>query len=256
MQPRHFIVLLIAIFTVSSFSRIQPNRLSSRRAEDIFAADSGYVFKDKAVALQIRAMFKDVKPSADNDSVDINGSRYNTTDTIGKFYRHHNGNYIVCTKNIILVDQIEVHFVMEVEPDGNILRNEFFYDGMHLCCWDNMRDGFIRKDNYYFLKECGTGSGYCSTELYIFKELVSKDSLKPLNINYFMAPGIDDRAYQLQSDYTLHHNTLTVHYVLEKLKDTKRGYKVRNRKKFTIEYLEKQGNWTATDSTKLKNFYY
>lgn len=106
------------------------------------------------------------------------------------------------------------------------------------------------------MKECGTGSGYCSTELYIFKEIVKKDSLKPIITHYFMAPGIDDRAYQLQSKYALHNNILTVRYTLDKLKDTKRGYKVRKRKKFTIYYVEKQGNWIAIDSTRLKNFYY
>lgn len=256
MQHKFLLSISVALLSIVSFSAMKPKHLNGQqKLVDIFAADSVYIFKDKAIALQMKAMFKDAVPSPDNDSVDIIGSRYNTTDTIGKFYRHQNGNYIVCTKNIILIDQMEVHFVMEVKPDGSVLYNDFFYDGMYLCCGKNMRDGFLKHGKYYILKECGTGSGYCSTNLYIFKSLYDPSVTTPIRTKYFIAQCENGLACHLTSILNIHNDTVTVNYKSEKLKRGRKRDKVKTRERFRIDYVLTESGWRASDSTRLKNFY-
>lgn len=187
MQPKYLMPLAAIVLALVSFSAIRPKHLSTTQSTgDIFAADSGYIFKGDAISLHKAALdFETVFEKG--DTLDYSRSDLSARDTIGKFYRHSNGNYIVCTQPILYVPTPPVHYILEVTPTGKVVDFAEFSEGMYFCCWTNMRDGFLKHGNYYILKECGTGSGYCSTNLYIFKSPDAASITTPIRTKYFIA---------------------------------------------------------------------
>lgn len=255
MQPGYLIALAVTVLALFSFSAIRPKHLNTtQKTRDISAADSGYIFKDKALILH-KAVLHYETAFEEGDTLDYLRADIPPTDTIGKFYRHTNGNYMVCIQPILYFPTPPVHYILEVDPTGNIVDKDEFSDGMYFCCWKNMREGFVKQGGYYRLKECGTGSGYCSTNLYVFESLDSPGVSTPITTQYFLSLCEDGLACYLTSSINIQNDTITAHYTSEKLKIKEKISKVKRRERFTVQYTLNKSGWQALDSTQIKNFY-
>ncbi|MGK4568141.1 hypothetical protein [Flavobacterium sp. 3HN19-14] len=101
---------------------------------------------------------------------------------------------------------------------------------------------------YFGLRTCGTGSGYCASYLYLFKEITSQKSLKFIPENYWSS---FITAQDLTSKIELKKDELIMHYKLEKgeLNDSL-DFKVNETKIFDVKFIFKNKRWITTEKSK------
>jgi len=212
-----------------------------------FVSDSGYILKNEGIAflLQIK----------DTSTVNVNNSTFKNTDTIGKYYKTKTGNYIACIIDNIHPDKEWHPVVFEYKPDGEILKNEHFYGG-YLCCWKNHYEGFQKHGDYYSIKTCETGSGFCGGHINVFKKLepqliddIPTSAWSSLCALQAEGPAL---ACSMTSKISIKSDTVIVHYKLKTLEPDESedvNYKVINTEFFDIKYIKKETEWIATDTT-------
>jgi hypothetical protein len=216
--------------------------------------DSGYIKKAEALKLLVQTKYDMGYKPEDRDTLDLEASIYKFSDTIGKYYRMDNGNYLAFLRDIIHPDR-NIFTLLEINNKGNVLRAEPYYAGMHQCCWDKHYEGLKKYPGGYFGTEsCGTGSGYCSSDIYLFKNFSEQGH----GICSYVYSGWcvgGEIACQLTSDIDIKNDTVTMHYTMEHLKEKRNGkYKTVSSEKFDIKYVEREQGWVALDSTKIHEF--
>lgn len=246
------ITLTIFLLILTSFlwSNQQLKDLTFRKKnENLFSKDSGYIQKKDALSLLLKLNM--------NDTIDLDYIKLKDNDTIGKYYKKENSqNYYACITDIINPKYYPSHFILEVNPKGEILKNERYTNGFYLCCWKNEFEGFTKLNDYYFLKTCGTGSGFCSSEIYVFKEIIPQEKLNPILTSMFngMCESYKNKILSctLTSRIESKASSLVLHYKYNKGFITKsQKFKIKSTEIFDVEYIQKENNWIALDSTKL-----
>ena len=235
----YLIVLSFSALCLTHKSKYLPQVNKQDNIE--FTGDSGYILQPKAERL-LRAAYPD-----------STGLTYNTNinDTLGKYYKTISGNYMLC----LPIPGDPVHLVAEADLNGNIRNKEIFGMGMHHCCWNNNYEGFQKHGNYFSVKTCGTGSGFCSTEYYIFKSLIPQEKQESI-VGYFWSTSCDGKySCFMYSDIELRNDTVIMHYTLEK-GVLKKKFKPRKTEKFDVIYTGKNSKWIASDSTRLSDYHY
>jgi len=246
----HYILFTLGVISLlvcctRTLSNSNENHLPVR-----FVADSGYILKKEGIAflLQIK----------DTSTVNVNNSTFKNTDTIGKYYQTKNGNYLACVLDIIHPGNNRNPVVFGCKPDGTILKNEHFYGG-YLCCWNNNYEGFQKHGDYYSIKTCETGSGFCGGHINVFKEP------EPQTHDYipasawstwctYQAEGATALTSNITSTISLKSDTIMMHYKLETLEPDESedvNYKVINTEFFDIKYIERETGWEALDTINL-----
>lgn len=217
----------------------------------ILKGDSGFVsFKDgKKYLLEVKK----------NDTIDIPIESINENDTLGKFYKKENSaNYILFLKDVLNATS-PCQFILEVNSKNEILKSERYINGLYLCCWNNSLDGFGKINDYFYLKSCGTGSAFCATQLYVFKEVAPQDDLNTIIKSLFNGVCYFDKnklkACTLDSKIETKPNALVFHYEYKKgiSRNGKRYKKIEN---FDIEYTLINNKWGANDTLKLNKIQY
>jgi len=217
--------------------------------------DSGYILKPQGLALLLRGNFEGIY----NDTINLEYySELKDTDTIGKYYRMDNGNLFACIKDIIHSGSGAGHLMAELAPDKTMITSEYYPNGMYLCCWNNMYDGFRRQGPYYVLDFCGTGSGHCSRGSYFMK---GPGDNHGVNITTYIwtswcTGGKNGLlACRLNSSPEFKRDTIIMHYTLQHLEEKRNDkYKVKSTEKFDIEYVKRDTAWVALDSTRIYEF--
>lgn len=214
-----------------------------------FDSDSGYILKKEGIDLLLKSSIKG------SDTTDLVVEDVKSTDTIGKYYKMRNGNYMACVLNIIHPDRNYWPIVLEMKPDATILADEEFSDGMYLCCWGNYYEGFNKHGDYFSVKACGTGSGFCSGEIYLFKDLqtLSSGSIAKSAWSSLCREGHNNQplSCRLTSTMDIKRDTVIMHYQLQTIKSKRRRNKVKKTEFFDVKYIERNSAWMALDSTKL-----
>ena len=219
----------------------------------ILTQDSGYVTKEVGLAFLLANSLTDTTPNANAWHL------FNQTDTIGKYYKIENSDhYIMCFIDYGSQKEylFETHIIIEIDANGNLLKNERFFHGNYPCCWNNLYDGFSKYDNFFGIQICGTGSGFCSSCLCLFKEVIPQDSIFPIPFNYWDGmEGFFFHFYTLKMK--MKKDELILHYILEKgkMKYDKNDeiyLKTKHRNKFNIKYFYEDGQWKTKDTEKLK----
>jgi len=175
-------------------------------------------------------------------------------DTIGKYYKKDNSKeYIICLIDLTAKITFETHLLMTINSEGNLIKSERFYHGNYPSCWSNRFEGFKKIGNLYFLKVCGTGSGYSSSKIYIFREIKPQTEQNPIVEGYWSSFSNDGLSEYLTSEMEIKNNYILMHYRIEKgelkLND---NFKPKTIKKFDVKYILVNNKWMATDSSELK----
>ncbi len=249
------ILLLVVLF---EFATPKHFTSSTKTLYPEIKGDSGYIKKAEALKLLSQAKYDLGYVPEGRDTLDLGLLNIKATDTLGKFYRMENGNYLTCLQDVTHPDRISTLLLIEYSPEGKVTQTEPYWGGMYLCCWDKAYDGFNKHtEGYYSIKTCGTGSAHCSSYTHLFKGFGPQGN------------GICDYAYTgmckagrrspiaclLTSDMEIKNDTVTLHYKMEHLKERRNGkYKVTESEKFDIKYVEREQGWVALDSTKIYEF--
>ena len=232
-----FVILTATITASKIFSK---STLSVPKQELVigFVGDSGYVLQSNLYQL--------LKISS-ADTMHIKDSYTKDNDTLGKYYKMASGNYIACVR-ISGIYGFPAHLIYETLPNGTILKKEQFYSAMNLCCWDNDYNGFEKTGDYVSFRACSSGSAFCSTDLYLFKELVPQEIMESVTTTMFTWTGKGELYKDLTSKLEIHNDTLTVHYKLQYLKLKKKGNKVKKTQNFDLNYVSQNSKWIPTDT--------
>lgn len=227
---------------MSKHKKTQPNHPLD------LSKDSGFVTKKIGLPFLIAHQLTDTIGTYWKDYI-------KDSDTIGKYYKiQETGHFYYCTIDR-QPDDFETHLILELNQDGKLLQSERFFHGHYHCCWENRYEGFQKYGDYLGIKTCSTGSGFCATHLYLFKNLVPQDSLESVLIDYWEAMGGEDRnPRSLSSSLTISKDVLLVHYKLEEGKivnDTR--FKVQKTRRFDVPYIHKNHQWLPQDSTMFKS---
>ncbi|AWH85383.1 hypothetical protein HYN59_09775 [Flavobacterium album] len=216
--------------------------------------DSGYIRKGEALRLLSQAKYDPGTEWEGRDTLDLEARIYKFSDTIGKYYRMDNGKYIALLCDIIHPDR-NMFTLLEINDKGEVLQAEPYYAGMHQCCWERHYEGLKKYPGGYFgTKSCGTGSGFCSSYLYLFKDFSPQGN----GISTYIYSGWcigGEISCHLTSDMEIKNDTVTMHYTMEHLKERRNGkYKTVFSEKFDVKYVEREQGWVALDSTKIQEF--
>ena len=212
---------------------------------DFLEKDYGYI--SKKIGIEI------LKKLNEKQKINLHFLDLKKTDTIGKYYKKDNyGNYIFFITDVINEETFPSYYLLEINKDGEILQKEKYYSVYNPCCWNNYYNTLGKKNNFYYLKDCGSGSGFCSTQYYIFKEITPQKKLNPIIINSFcgMCELQNNKIIKclLSSKVDFKNDSLIVHYSLIKKTETQ----TLSSHHFNVKYYQKDNFWRATDSTEIK----
>lgn len=184
------------------------------------------------------------------DTVNLDWQHYKENDTVGKYYKTSWGTLYAC----IIIPFTATRVIAEITPENEILKSEYFYSGTYHCCWNNYHEGFQKHGNYYSIRTCGTGSGYCSGELNVFQTIAPKSANSILQ-SVWVSMCSEGYSCSLSSTMKIRNDTVFMKYTLEK-GTLKKKWKVKKTEKFDIYYTKKDSVWIASDSTNLGSYLY
>jgi len=181
------------------------------------------------------------------------------TDTIGKYYKIENSdNYIMCLIDLGSIEKydFETHIIIEIDAKGELLKSERFLHWHSSCCWDNHYDGFSKYGDFFGIEICGTGSGFCSSRLCLFKEVMPQNSVFYIPLRIWFSSEYS--FLHLYSSIEIKENELIIHYtkeageVQENETDDFFNIKIDYTDEFSIKYFYENGKWDTKDKSKLK----
>ena len=207
--------------------------------------DSGYIIKKDGLPFLLASSL--------TDTIGRSWGFPKDNDTIAKYYKvKQTGNTIICFEDYAVMNKIPQVILIEIKQDGTIIKKERFNQSYATCCWDDKFFGFVKYGSYFCLKNCEDGSGFCSSHLYLFKNVITQDSINDILENCWSSFG-ELVLTNLTSSIDLHDDYIIMHYAFEGGKlDDKSHYTAKEKKKFNIKYVLKNNKWITTDSTNLK----
>ncbi|KQS93080.1 hypothetical protein [Chryseobacterium sp. Leaf394] len=217
-----------------------------------FDGDSGYVSIKSGENLLLELN--------KNDIIDFEYKQLKQSDTIGKYYRKLNStNFILYLNDITNKKLSPSNFIIEVDSKGKIIKSERYVNGFYLCCWNNKFDGFGKINDYFFIKSCGTGSAFCSAQLYFFKDVTPQENLNPIIKSLFHGMcetnGKKWWACSLESTFKTAKDSIIFNYEY-KTGISKKRKKYKKIEKFDVVYRLKNNVWVASDTTRINQIQY
>ncbi len=211
-----------------------------------FVADSGYITVDNLHKTLV------IPPG---DTLFKMYENWKVTDTIGKYYKMSNGNYIASVATLGSYKH-ETIKLCEATQTGEILKAEEYWFGNYRCCWHNIDDCLKKFGDYYIFTSCGTGSGFCGGDIYLFKNIKPQQWQEsiPESISMWAGPDMEDHYISITSKMEMINDTVIMHYT-NKLYEQFEGSETKTTKsieKFDITWIQKNDDWVVTDSLKLK----
>ncbi len=177
-------------------------------------------------------------------------------DTIGRYYLdEQSGNYITCMLDLSHKYNFETHLLMEITPSGKLVRSERFFHGNYPCCWSNYYDGFRKYGKYYGMNTCGTGSGFCSDHLYLFRQIRAQDSMRSIPQSSFSAFCLG-MTCTLSSTMDISDTILIMHYVYAKEGYDSTSSAQNETDSFDVLYHYRNAEWITTDTDRFKDISY
>lgn len=212
----------------------------------ILSNDSGFVIKKNGLPFLLATSLTDTTDSFWNQAKD--------NDTIGKYYKvRETGSYFYCSIDLTKKYTFETHLLIEINPVGEILKSERYFHGNYPCCWDNYYEGFNKFGDYFGLKTCGTGSGYCASYLYLFKDILPQEKQNSIPQSYWSSLGAGGLSQSFSSEMEFKKDKLVLHYKLEDGElDDSSNFKIKKTKTFDVNYVFKNNKWTTNDSSKFE----
>ena len=250
-----FIPIVICFLSLSAAKSTERQTLQNTIEIDL-SIDSGYILKREGIKLLLNINETKLKFNSWKNAED--------TDTLGKYYfSSKSGNYILCVSDYSQQFDFETHILIELKRikknNFKVIAKERYFHGNYSCCWNNNFDGFQMNKNWFSFKECGTGSGFCSSHIHYFRKVLpQKKSTKLLDEISFCESELSESeyCYSISSSEVSFPNYITFNYTYEKFEISKDSETEKSIRKelFTVIYELKNGKWVANDSTKLKEY--
>ena len=249
-----FLLLTTRLFTACSQSEARVGELFSQ----IATQDSGYLQKKDALLILSMANVL--------DSTNIDYERdIKESDTIAKYYRMNNGNYLFSIEYDIYYAPI----LIECSPKGKVLKKEDYFHGYSGHCRN-----FYKLGDFFGLEIYDQGFPSANILLYLFKEVTPQDSLNIIPIWHWdiYNEEEDEEGHAINITYIdcsstmkLENDSLTVTYITEILvmepvdneKDDKVVFKVIEEKEpLDVLYIYKNKQWHLADKENLETLPY
>ncbi|WP_421799804.1 hypothetical protein [Haliscomenobacter sp.] len=211
--------------------------------------DSGFVTKKDGLPFLIA-----------NKLTDTVGSYWDNLqdgDTLGKYYKiKESGHFYYCSIDYSPEYTFETHLIIELNQAGKVLQSARFFHGHYHCCWDNRFEGFNRYGDFFGIKTCSTGSGFCATDLYLFKKLRQQEEQTSIPLGLWSAFGNDiGEPRSISANLEWNKNELIVHYLLEDgVLDDEGNFKVKLTRKMDATFIFKNQHWVCKDREQLAKF--
>ncbi|WP_212005051.1 hypothetical protein [Chitinophaga sp. HK235] len=209
----------------------------------LFTQDSGFIRKNDVLNI--------LKYNHLTDTTASGWTLYPDTDTFGKYYRQPDGNIMACLLDV----GSETHLLTEITTDDSIVKAERYIHWNYPCCWRNF-DGFVKHGDYYCLKICRTGSGYCSSNAYIFKNIQPQDSMSYIMQSYFdsFGGGGPDCPWVVTSKRLIKGDSILMQYQVNELAMSDTIEVIGGTTTFEVTFFKDKEKWRPTDSTFLKMY--
>jgi hypothetical protein len=252
-------ILFTGIFLFLKYSTAAPQEENQKNTTKwFFDEDSGYVTKEQFLPFLQAKELTDTTPKEP-----YNGPWHyvGKTDTIGKYYKLDSENVILCAINH--TSDFETHKIMQLSRLGNdeigLVKSEEYLHGNYSCCWNGF-DGFNKKGDFFSLKLCGTGSGFCSADLYFFKDFKPQSDISKISLEYGFSDGetkyeeqsVLGSTYDLINDSTL---LFKYNYSYRYKKARWKEFKLKDRAECEVRYMYRNGYWVTPDSNCLKKIH-
>jgi len=213
-----------------------------------FENDSGYILAEEGKKFLYSASLSDTFGGYWDNS--------DNAEIAGKYYKTKSNSIYLCIRDLDK-EAWSDYFLMEILSDGSIVNCEKYSHGNYECCWGG-KIGFFKINDFYCFKSCGTGSGYCGTQLYIFKKIIPQESQNPIYSGYLESIwGKEMEEERVSSSIKAKGDTIVLSYQRNRGKRNEKTNQlnITASKKFTVMFLPaKDGVWYATDSTEIRDF--
>lgn len=192
-----------------------------------------------------------------SDTINSFWNQVNDFDTIAKYYKiKETGHYYYCTIDLSQQYIFETHLIIELTCDGEIIKSERFKHGNYSCCWNNYYEGFNKYGNYCGIDICTTGSGYCATYLFLFKNIIPQKSQKKIPISYWLSMGPKGQSQSLSSTIDIDNDEIIIHYKSgEGELDDSLNFNLNKTRAFEVKFNLINGIWTTNDTANFEGLY-
>ena len=217
----------------------------------ILVNDSGIVTKKEGLPFLLSNSLTDTIPHSNSWHL------FNENDTIGKYYRIENSNnYMVCLIDYGCAEEslFETHLIIEINGKGELVKSARFRHWNYSYCWNDFTSGFHKYGDFFGIEICGTGLGFCSSNLHLFKEVTPQDSIFGIPLGLWFNYDKNNTTRLSVSNMEINKDEFILHYVLVygKLKYNKKSdsyyTKMKKREIFQIRYFYENGKWNTKDT--------
>jgi hypothetical protein len=215
------------------------------KCPNVFKRDSGFLRKKEALEILKIAnhTLYDSIPFQE-ELKDIAEKAY-----MGKYYKEKDQN-----KYILYIQYLSSsNYIFEIYPDLNIIKYRDFPSGNYNCCWASDFDGFKKIGEFYSIRYCGTGSGYCAGHVYIFKDL---DNVPENSIieQCFMFNPLEKKNLYLSSSVSNVTN-ISIRFSYEYIEKNADSEKLLLTKHIDVEYALAGNKWVAKDNIDIQEMF-
>ena len=166
----------------------------------ITAQDSGYLQKEEALSILSVANVVASEEYKENEKY------IEENDTIAKYYKKTNGNYIILIRNH-LSHWFMSNVLIEFSSQGKILKKEIY---PYSCCGESTPcSDFNKFDDFFCLKVCSClNGGIGDNSLFLFKEIAPEDALNRIPLYFWCSEsrGRDNVFYDGGKDLIMEYN--------------------------------------------------
>ena len=179
-------------------------------------------------------------------------------DTLGRFYKDpHSGLITGCIQVFMPAHDFEYHVLFNATVyNGRLQITETcrLLHGNYSCCWNNAYDGFTKEGDLFCVKQCTTGSAFCSGNRIFFRAV---RDLNPANsfLSEMYAGDDDGAVTTIWTEIRRRKDTLLADYSYRNLvwlnDTTLHGI---DSAFFTVPFLYQNNRLQALDSTLLRRY--
>lgn len=204
--------------------------------------------------------YLDTDNVSDTSSYSFYRYYYESADTIGKYYKNEsNGHYMAFMQTFGKEGESQLR-IFDIDTQNKTLKGDSLYiSGNWTCCWDALpySFGFRKIGDYYTVAICGSGTAYCCGSIYSFEDIehIPENTI----LTYSSFAGMLGLPYHLlSSEIKAHNEGLRVFYEYEEgenieINDSIVEQKATTQMRFTIDYILKDKQWCALDSTMINS---
>lgn len=170
-------------------------------------------------------------------------------DTVGKYYAFDTPDHVLFCRqeddDVVLLELKNKNGYIHLENIGR------YPHGNYDCCWEGY-DGFVKYGEIFGLKICATGSAYCGSWLFLFKDLGSVYNEGGIQLSSRSGYG-NDMAHVCTSSVKKVPEGLAVTYRCREEKRKREIWRPRSKEtSYSVLYRHTPTGWKTDDSARAR----